>query len=266
MTIYAVGDIHGQSAELDRVLALIEADGGRDARIVFLGDYTDRGPDSRGVLDRLVRGLDQGRNWTCLMGNHDRMFARFLSRGAEHDDNIRSGISWFNPRVGGAATLASYGVETDRLAGAREEMGSLARLGARLSHGPALAGVDVVRQARRAVPEAHRDFLRALPLYQQAEGLLFVHAGIRPGLPLAEQAEDDLIWIRDGFLEDDTRHPWLVVHGHTALEAPDHFGNRVDLDGGAGYGRPLWAAAFEGRRCFLLSDEGRLPLEPPTPG
>ena len=91
---------------------------------------------------------------------------------------------------------------------------------------------------------------------------LFVHAGIRPGVPMGEQTEDDLVWIRKGWLEDSSDHGPLVVHGHTALEYPCHHGNRVNLDGGAAYGRPLAAAVIEGREVFLLTPEGRERMRP----
>ncbi|MGI3170204.1 metallophosphoesterase family protein [Pseudooceanicola sp. C21-150M6] len=240
MTIYAIGDIHGQLAELDRVLSLIERDGNPQAEVIFLGDYTDRGPDSRGVLDRLMAGQKDGRTWTCLKGNHDRMFQRFLQDGTVADHNIKSGLPWDNHRLGGRATLESYGIA------------------AHSDRSPA----ELFAAAQTDVPEAHLAFLAGLPLHAERDGLLFVHAGIRPGLKLDAQIEDDLIWIREPFLSDPQPHPWLVVHGHTALDAPEHFGNRVDLDGGAGYGRPLSAAVFEGEEVFLLSHQGRVPLRP----
>ena len=117
-------------------------------------------------------------------------------------------------------------------------------------------------QARAAVPQAHRDFISALPRHIEQDGLLFVHAGIRPGVPLAHQDPEDLIWIRDGFLEESRPHPWLVVHGHTAIDLPFHYGNRVNLDGGAGYGRTLYPVVFEGTSAWMLDEAGRLPLVP----
>lgn len=238
--IYAIGDIHGHKDALDHALALIAADGGADAHVVFLGDYIDRGPDSRGVLQTLVDGFATGRNWAGVRGNHDRMFCRFVRDGNQHDGKILSGKGWLHDALGGRATLRSYGVnpETDDV--------------------PALAAA-----ARAAVPETHLAFLENLPLWHREGPLLFVHAGIRPGVPLEQQTEDDLIWIRDEFLEDDRDHGALIVHGHTALYYPAHFGNRVDLDGGAGYGRPLIPAVFEGRDCWLLTENGREPLVPP---
>ena len=235
--IYAIPDIHGQNALLDDALARIDRDGGPDARIVFLGDLVDRGPDSRGVIERILDGQARGRPWTVLRGNHDQMFLDFLDTGSLQFKQIKSGLSWLDPRLGGAATLASYGVtEKDDTA--------------------------AWRAARTAVPRAHRDWLAGLPLWLEAGDLLFVHAGIRPGVPLDQQAPEDLMWIREGFLDHEGPHPWLVVHGHTALDFPQYFGNRVDLDAGAGYGHPLWPAVFEGTDGWLLTEKGRLALCP----
>lgn len=238
--IYAVGDIHGQTHQLDRALDLITADGGADAEIVFLGDLVDRGPDSRGVIDRVMQGQAAGKPWTVLKGNHDRMFARFVRGGVLHDPRTRTPLSWLHPRMGGITTLASYG-----LADANE-----------------MPMPAAFHAARAAVPQSHIDFIDQLPLYLERDGLLFVHAGILPGVPLPQQTEDDLVWIRDPFLNDPITHPWLVVHGHTALDYPQHFGNRIDLDGGVGFGRPLHPAVLEGRKCWLLTDDGRHPLTP----
>lgn len=238
--IYAIGDIHGQLDYLDAALDLVAADGGHDAEIVFLGDLVDRGPNSRGVIQRLMDGQAAGRNWRVIKGNHDRMFARFVSEAEEHDERILSGIGWLNPRLGGSATLASYGVDivSDT------------------------SSFRLFTEAQSAVPQAHLDYVVNLPLFLEHGELLFVHAGIAPGLPLQEQTEDDMVWIRDPFLKYMAPHPWLVVHGHTALDFPCHFGNRVDLDGGAGYGRPIVPAVFEGTDCWLLSRGGRVRLTP----
>ena len=238
--LYAIGDIHGQIGFLQQALDWVAADGGPDAEIVFLGDLEDRGPESRAVIDLLMEGQAAGRRWHVIKGNHDRMFARFLSDGTVHDERIKSGIGWMHPRLGGPDTLASYGVAD----AAQRPLN------------------EVLCEARAKVPAAHRAFLEGLPTHVLRGELLFVHAGLRPGLALEEQAEDDLIWIRDTFLNDTRAHPWLVVHGHTALEMPFHHGNRVNLDGGAGYGRPIYPAVFEGRDCWLLDGGGRLSLVP----
>lgn len=236
--IYAIGDIHGQKAELDRALALIDADGGPDAKIVFLGDYTDRGPDSSAVLDTLIEGQQTGRNWTFLKGNHDRMFEWFMQRPILHDPYMMVELYWLHPRLGGDTTLASYGVDAS---GQRREK-------------------DVQADAHAAVPAAHMKFLERLQLSHVVGDLMFVHAGIRPGVPIKDQTEEDLLWIRQEFHNHTGPHPKLIVHGHTPVDAATHYGNRVNLDTGAGYGHPLTAAVFEGTQGWLLTDKGRVPL------
>jgi len=239
--IYAIGDIHGQLEMLEQALARIEADGGPEARVVFLGDYVDRGPDSRGVIELLSQGLAAGRNWVCLLGNHDRMFSMFMEDYPRNDDRLLVGYHWLHDRIGGVETLQSYGVEVPE----RTRI------------------YDVHSAARQAVPDHHRAFLTGLVDYHLEGDLLCVHAGIRPGVALEDQIQNDKIWIRDEFLEYQGAHPWLVVHGHTQIPVAEHRGNRVNLDSGAGFGRPLTAAVFEGRDCWVLDAEGRSPLLAP---
>ena len=259
--IYAIGDIHGQKEMLDHALALIAADGGDDAQIVFLGDYVDRGPDSRAVVETLVGGVAEGRRWTCIKGNHDRMFTRFVREGIEHDARVRSGISWLNPRLGGAMTLASYGLE-----GVMHFAPTEQNQREQLAHFEGASGwieKDTLQAlALSTVSDRHLDMLDALPHWHETEELIFVHAGLRMELPLAWQDPEDLLWIREGFLESQVDYGKLIVHGHTALDIPQHFGNRVNLDGGAGYGEPLIPAVFEGRDCWLLTKDGRQALHP----
>ncbi len=245
MRIYAIGDIHGQLSMLRAAHARIEADRARhrdaDASVVHLGDFVDRGPDSRGVLDFLIEGRNEGRPWVFVRGNHDVMFMDFLSADRNPDDQLRAGLTWLDPRLGGGATLASYGITGGLLTSRRA----------------------LVTAARKAVPDHHREFLSALPRLHATPEVLFVHAGIRPGIPIAQQSDTDLIWIREPFLSDTTDHGPLIVHGHTPVELPLHAGNRIDLDTGAGFGRPLTVAVFEGRDCWVLTEDGRTPLSPP---
>jgi serine/threonine protein phosphatase 1 len=237
--IYAIGDIHGQKALLDHALALIESDGGREARIVFLGDYIDRGPDSRGVIETLINGKAEGRDWITLRGNHDTYLPRFFDAGEAYTSKGHPDLPWWAKRLGGDATLASYGIEIE-----------------------GKTDTEILKETRAKVPPAHRDFLAACPLYHCEPGLIFVHAGLRPGMPLEEQAHDDLMWIREPFLSDPRDHGALVIHGHTAIESPRHFGNRVNLDGGSGWGRPLRPAVIENGRVSVLTQDGRKPLAP----
>ena len=235
--VFVIPDIHGHKAKLDLALSRIAAQGGLDAPVVFLGDYVDRGPDSRGVIETLIRGIEAGRHWVVLRGNHDQLFLDFLETGALRCNRLRAGLTWLHPRMGGAETLASYGVTASE---DRPNLGS----------------------ARAAVPRAHRDFLASLPYWHRYGDLLLVHAGIRPGVPLDRQCTDDLLWIRDEFLIDPCDHGPLIVHGHTPVDWPEHRGNRVALDGGAGWGRDLHVAMISGRKVSLLRAEGAEVLEP----
>ncbi|MEO9897331.1 MAG: metallophosphoesterase family protein [Paracoccaceae bacterium] len=237
-SVYSVGDIHGQLDELKRVLALIQDDGGPDAKIVFLGDYTDRGPDSRGVLDHLIAGQQQGRNWTFIKGNHDRMFEWFMQSPTHADPYLMVELYWLHPRLGGDTTLASYDVD----ASAHRRV------------------KDVHAEALASVPETHLKFLSKLELCHETDDLFFVHAGIRPGVLLSEQSEEDLLWIRQEFHRDTSRHPKVIVHGHTPVDEATDYGNRVNLDTGAGYNKPLTAAVFESGNCYVLTEGGRVPM------
>ena len=237
MRFYAIGDIHGQLAMLEQAHARIARDreetGDATAPVVHLGDLVDRGPDSRGVLEFLIDGVDRGEPWVVLRGNHDAMFLDLLTGQGAAD-------AYLGPNVGGEATAASYGVRTGGFRSRRA----------------------VAADLTAAVPERHLRFLSALPYLKAAPDLLFVHAGIRPGVPVTLQDPSDLMWIRDDFLRDPRDHGVLVVHGHTPVEMPDHRRNRVNLDTGAGYGRALTAAVFEGRDCWVLEESGRERLMP----
>lgn len=244
MRSYAIGDIHGHLDLLLHAHDLIAEDrrhtGDMEAPVIHLGDYVDRGPDCRGVVDHLARGTARGENWITLKGNHDRMLVRFLRDPFEPEEGLRPELSWLHPRIGGAATLTSYGI---RNAADRP-----------------LAPVHA--EAVAAIPDSHRAFLDSRPTWHQRGEAVFVHAGIRPGIPLAAQTETDLVWIRGGFLDDPRDHGFLVVHGHTALDRPTHYGNRLNIDSSAAYGGPLTAVVIEGRDAWLLTDWGREPLQP----
>jgi serine/threonine protein phosphatase 1 len=112
------------------------------------------------------------------------------------------------------------------------------------------------------VPDAHRAFLAGLPTHLHRGEVFFVHAGIRPGVPLAAQVEDDMTWIRGRFLDDLRDHGALIVHGHTPVERATHYGNRLNIDSGAAYGGPLSAVVIEGRKVWELTDSGRVRLPP----
>ncbi len=242
MHTYAIGDIHGHLDLLTVQHALIADDMARHgaAPVVHIGDLEDRGPDSRGVIEYLRTGVAAGNDWIVLKGNHDRMMVRFLDDPYSPEPGLRTDMSWMHPKIGGAQTLASYGVRNaaDR---------PLPKV-----HPEAVA----------AVPWLHRTFLTGCPSSFRRDQAIFVHAGIRPGIPLDQQDETDLAWIRAGFLEDRRDHGALIVHGHTAIEAATHYGNRLNIDSGAAYGGPLSAVVIEGRDAFLLTGAGRVRLVP----
>jgi serine/threonine protein phosphatase 1 len=238
--IYAIGDIHGQLEMLESALTLIEADGGADAQIIFLGDYVDRGANSKAVIERLVQGKVAGKPWRFLKGNHDRMFEWFMEPVPRHDPHLLVGYHWLHERLGGTTTLASYGVDV----GERRRLSSV--------HGEAL----------KAVPISHLRFLQDCEISIAHGPLFFCHAGVRPGVPLAEQSESDLVWIREEFSHDPSDHGALIVHGHTPVDTPLHAGNHVNLDTGAGYGKPLTVGLFEGTNIHILSKSDRTPLTP----
>lgn len=238
--VYAIGDIHGQADALDQALDRIERDGGPDAPVVFIGDYVDRGPDSNGVLQRLIDGTAQRRNWTCLKGNHDRLMAWYLDDPAYHDPYLLAGYHWLHDAIGGRQTLASYGLHLPE----RIRM------------------KDAATEGRMAVPPSHLAFLRQLPLTHSLPGYVFVHAGIRPGISVQAQDPEDLLWIRQGFLDNIQDHGALVVHGHSAVPQVTLYPNRLNLDGGAGYGRPLTPVVIEGTEIFALKATGRHRLTP----
>ncbi len=244
MRAYAIGDIHGQLAKLRQAHALIEADRARTgdaaAPVVHIGDLCDRGPDTRGVLDFLIAGGEAGRPWLVLKGNHDRMMSRFLEPSPRRDDCMRAEFEWHHGPIGGLETLASYGVD--------------------VSAGRSLT--EIHGEARAKVPARHRSFLETLPVSYRLEPLFFCHAGIRPGIGLEAQSEDDLLWIRKPFHASTADHGALIVHGHTPVERVAHYGNRVNIDTGAGFGQALSAVVIEDLDLWLLTPAGRVPIVP----
>ncbi|PYG31143.1 metallophosphoesterase family protein [Pelagimonas varians] len=237
--VFVVGDIHGQLDQLSSALEMIDRDDCAGAPVVFVGDYIDRGPDSGAVIETLMRGQAEGKNWTCLLGNHDDYLVRFVGPTPNFPED-GSHTRWLLPQIGGFETLASYGVDVT----AQDDNETLRA------------------KALQAIPEEHVTWLSGLPRLYETEDHIFAHAGIRPGVELGAQDPEDLIWIRQEFLNDPRDHGRLVVHGHTAIKVPEHRGNRVNVDGGAGFGRPLYPVLLIGRDAFLLGPFGRRHLEP----
>ncbi len=244
MRIYAIGDIHGQLDMLRAAHRRIASDraacGDPAAEVVHLGDFCDRGPDTAGTIQFLVDGIASGEPWRTILGNHDRLFRGFVREASLRDSLLGEDVTWLSPELGGTKTLESYGLT------------AMGQLPTKQLH----------RRILGLIPDSHVGFLDGLDPIHEAGELAFVHAGIFPGVPLSAQLEDDLVWIREEFLYDPRDHGKLIVHGHTAIESPTHYGNRVNLDSGAGYFRKLTAAVFEGRECWILTDAGRRKLEP----
>ena len=243
MTIYAIGDVHGHPDKLkgawDRIADDKARHGTARAQVVHIGDYVDRGPDTRTVIDLLIGARDAGEPFVFLAGNHDLMMARFLDPSLEVDEKSAA-IDWFRAQIGGKTTLASYGVKDGLLT----------------------SRTKIQAAARDAVPSAHLAFLKSLKVSHSAPGLFFAHAGIRPGVPLADQALVDLMWIRQEFLQNRSNHGRLIVHGHTPVDWIEHHGNRLNIDTGAAWGGELSAVAIEGRRVWHLTDAGRVEVRP----
>jgi serine/threonine protein phosphatase 1 len=227
--VYAIGDIHGEAGKLDRLHAMIRADAdGRAAErrvAIYLGDYVDRGPDSAGVVDRLITDALPGFERAFLMGNHEDFLLQFLEAAS-------SMSAWFYN--GGVKTLESYDVDLRGYDSWMAEPGELQQ------------------DFRSRLPAAHLRFFEALDLYRVEGDYLFVHAGVRPGRTLEDQSRADLLWIREAFIHSDADHGHVVVHGHTPCEAVEVRSNRIGIDTGAVYGGKLTALVLEGaRREFL---------------
>ena len=218
--LYAIGDIHGCLGQLEALLRQIREDAvgaeDREKVLVTLGDYVDRGAGSREVLELLSGGPLPGFTAVHLRGNHDTMMKDFLEAPG-------AGPLWL--LNGGEDTCRSYGLEPRT---------PLKELSAALG---------------QALPRRHRAFLDSLALSHVEGDYLFVHAGLRPGVPLAEQKPEDLIWIRDPFLFSTEDHGWVVVHGHSPTESPDRQPNRIGIDTGACYGGRL--------TCLVLEDDSQ---------
>lgn len=225
--IYAVGDVHGRVDLLDELLRRIE----RHRRIhpiarpvqVFVGDYIDRGPASAEVLDRLIAWSAENET-VCLKGNHDGFIFEFLQRPSALRD-------W--SAIGGLETLRSYGLKPT------------------LNPDPA-SQKELAASLRGSLPKAHRTFLGTLQISFSCGRYFFVHAGVRPGIPLQKQREQDLLWIRDEFLLHEQPFEKIIVHGHTPVREIDVRPNRINIDTGA--------FATGKLSCLILQEDSIEPL------
>jgi serine/threonine protein phosphatase 1 len=226
MRIYAIGDVHGCAELLQALYARIdreiEQDRPADWRIIHVGDYGDRGPDTKRVLDHIIE-RSRDRRVLSLMGNHDEAWLNFLA------DPLPVGLFVTH---GGDTTAHSYGVDVDF---------------------SDATGRRAARDAlQTAMPQAHLDFLRNLPRSFGFGDYFFCHAGIRPGVPLQIQDREDLIWIRKEFLNYGGLHPRVIVHGHTPSDQPELLPNRINVDTGAVKTGVLTAVVLDGTtKCII---------------
>lgn len=216
--LYAIGDIHGRADLLDQLLVRIDEDAdGAARRLIFLGDYVDRGPESKDVIERLIAIQAAEATAVFLKGNHEAAMIDFIDAPEENEE----WLLW-----GGDNTLLSYGVGPVGLPSA----GALAA------------------DLRRALPPSHETFLRSLPLTATFGDYFFAHAGVRPGVALDAQSEEDLLWIRKEFHDApaDLRPDKTIVHGHQPMRKAQDLGWRIAVDTGAVWSGVLTAVALEG--------------------
>ena len=225
--IYCIGDIHGRLDLLQQLHQLIledAVDHSGEKTLMYLGDYIDRGEQSKEVIDLLVGSPLTGFKHVYLLGNHEQTLLDFLK-------HPRAVAAWLT--YGGRATLHSYGVAT-----ALE---------------PSRAELDDLRdELERRLPQNHLQFYEQLLPMHVAGSYCFVHAGIRPGVAVQEQRNEDLLWIREDFTESLTTHEHIVVHGHTITPEVEWRPNRIGIDTGAFSSGVLTCLVLEGAEQRLL--------------
>jgi serine/threonine protein phosphatase 1 len=225
--IYAVGDVHGRADLLDQVLSRIDGDLASDPNCrpiqVFLGDYIDRGPSSRDVLDRLIK-RSRTHEIVFLKGNHESYVFEFLENPAILDN-------W--RLFGGLETLISYGLKPSINADTLEQ-------------------AELAKTLAALLPDRHRRFLSNLSPSFTCGDFFFVHAGVKPGIALEHQREEDLLWIRDDFLFCEEDFGKMIVHGHTPVRDPDIRHNRINIDTGAYATGRLTCLIIETDEVFVL--------------
>ncbi|ESW70236.1 metallophosphatase [Mesorhizobium sp. LSJC268A00] len=237
MRLYAIGDVHGRldllAAMHRRIESELEYKPTSDWRVIHLGDYVDRGPESKGVIDFLIEAQKRDPRHLMLAGNHDIGFLDFL------DEPDPEGLFI---RYGGVQTAQSYGVD---LAGHASWFGKAEAL--RRGH----------QALVNAVPQAHVDFLRSLQLSLISGDFFLCHAGVRPDVPLASQSPQDLVWIRDVFHNHPGLYPKVIVHGHTPVPQAEVMPNRVNVDTLAWQSGMLSALAVDGADKRILTVQGK---------
>jgi serine/threonine protein phosphatase 1 len=226
MRYYAIGDIHGRAdllAELHGIIAKDLMSFSGASTIIYLGDYVDRGSDTKGVLDQLISSTI-GTTRVFLMGNHEEMLLEFL----EHPKKAQRWLA-----MGGVEAASSYGV----------------------------SGTDVRRVATElaaAMPRTHLGFLRGLQVSYSADQFFFCHAGVRPGVTLAKQDARDLLWIKGDFLNSDEMFEKIVVHGHSPVDEVDIRPNRINVDTRAYASGRLSCVVLDGSSVRVLATTARV--------
>jgi serine/threonine protein phosphatase 1 len=227
--IYAIGDIHGRLDLLRKLHGIIGEDvanfAGQRKVLVYLGDYVDRGLQSRETVDYLLEDPLPGFERVFLMGNHERALLDFLA-------DPRVALDWMT--YGGDATLYSYGVGIE---GPRTQPATLAK---------------AQEKFRANLPESHWAFYQSLALTHAEGDYVFVHAGLRPGVPIERQQEKDVLWIRDEFLDSEENFGKVVVHGHSITRVPEVKKNRIGIDTGAFASDKLTCLVLEGETGRFL--------------
>lgn len=238
--VYAVGDIHGRDDLFVQLLDLIEVDNATRppcaVELVLLGDLIDRGPDSARVVRRAMR-LAAGGVTIVLKGNHEAAMVDALAGDREKF------ALWL--KFGGAASLRSWGVAEELITAAPFE--------------------ELLAAANQAVPVTERAWLARMRRWVQIGDYYFVHAGVRPGVPLERQVDEDCLWIRDEFLSSDRYHGAMIVHGHSISAAVEHRENRIGIDTGAYRSGQLTALGLEGRDRWLIQTEPSAPATANSP-
>lgn len=230
--VYAIGDIHGRDDLFAELIDLVRADnaarGPAQVTLILLGDLVDRGPNSAEVVERAIRLKNEFSDTRLLIGNHEECFLAALT------GDVRR-LRYFM-RIGGDATVESYWADEGDLATASFEV--------------------VAAKLPKMVPQAHVEFLGRGEDVIEIGDYIFVHAGIRPGVPLERQAVSDLRWIRDDFLDDERHHGAMIIHGHTITSDIDEWPNRIGIDTGAYSSGKLTAIGVEGTDRWFLTTNG----------
>jgi len=226
--IYCIGDIHGRADLLETLHNQIQIDAknhkGKNI-IVYLGDYIDRGEQSCQVIETLLSNPLKNFDFVYLRGNHERAMLDFINFPG-------AAAAWLT--FGGKEALKSYGIP--------------------LTHIPSMQHVgEIAQQLDDTLPDTHREFLTETCVDSwQCGSYYFVHAGIRPGVPLEQQTQEDKLWIRDEFLGSTISHGTIVVHGHSITQVPELLPNRIGIDTGAYATGVLTCLVLEGKEQRLI--------------